>query len=261
LQLTGKPYLSPRSVRVFGHRGSTECGDIENSYGALKCLSSAGIEFVETDVRSTIDGEVVLFHDRDLKRIFGTSKRVSSLSLKELRSYFESSGQRVLTIDEALREFENLRFNIDAKDIESARRLAVKIQAAKAKDRVLVTSFSNYRRQIAMAGLGDVATSAAAKTTVLLMLYYSLGLVSRARKLAKSIDALQIPKTILIWRTDNRPFIDFLHSLNLEVHFWTINDPYEAIRLVELGADGIVTDRGKLIKKALEDFDHSNSQL
>jgi glycerophosphoryl diester phosphodiesterase len=69
--------------------------------------------------------------------------------------------------------------------------------------------------------------------------------------LAKGLVAVQVPVRQSWLRFDSRSFIKAMHHAGLEVHFWTINDPAEMKRLVELGADGIVTDRTDLAVSAL----------
>ena len=98
----------------FVHRGGDEA-KTENTLEAFQYSSDLGFIFMETDVQFTSDGEVVVFHDRDLKRIAGIEKKISELSINEIKSIDLINGGKIPTLDELLYSFKDLRFNIDIK--------------------------------------------------------------------------------------------------------------------------------------------------
>lgn len=53
---------------------------------------------------------------------------------------------------------------------------------------------------------------------------------------------------------DKKTFIDRAHRRNIAVQYWTINDPDEMRRLIELGCDCIMTDNPELLKSVLEEY-------
>ena len=69
------------------------------------------------------------------------------------------------------------------------------------------------------------------------------------RSLTRNIDAFQVPPSRGPIQFATKSFIQRAKRANNEVHFWTINEPGEMTRLIELGADGIVTDRVDLLAK------------
>jgi glycerophosphoryl diester phosphodiesterase len=63
--------------------------------------------------------------------------------------------------------------------------------------------------------------------------------------------ALQLPRTSRGVRVIDRRLIDAAHSRGLQVHVWTVNDPEEMAELLDMGVDGLITDRADLLKELL----------
>ncbi|MEY2737114.1 MAG: hypothetical protein RL683_232 [Actinomycetota bacterium] len=245
--MSGKTYLSPSKFRIFAHRGTTELGAVENTIQAFKDAVASGADYVETDVQATKDGQVVVFHDEDLRRILGINKQIADVTLKELETLAASREIEIPRLEVALRALPTVRFNIDIKALAAAEETARLIERFGASDRVLVSSFGAGRRLAALAAMPGVATSADSSRVI----YLRLGLALRNKKLVDraldGLDAVQIPTRLGPIRLDSKSLIDACHERGVEVHYWTINDPGEAKRLWSLGADGIVTDRCKLM--------------
>ncbi len=69
---------------------------------------------------------------------------------------------------------------------------------------------------------------------------------------ATPITALQIPTSLSILTFDNADFVEMAHSHNIAVQYWTINDEDTMRALIEIGADGIMTDRPTLLQEVLD---------
>ena len=108
------PFFQDFNFYGFVHRGGDEV-KTENTLEAFEYSSNLGFIFIETDVQSTKDGHVVIFHDSTLKRMAGIDKRIKDLSLNELKEIELINGGRVPLLCEALDSFPDLRFNIDIK--------------------------------------------------------------------------------------------------------------------------------------------------
>jgi glycerophosphoryl diester phosphodiesterase len=52
-------------------------------------------------------------------------------------------------------------------------------------------------------------------------------------------------------RVIDRRLVEAAHGLGLQVHVWTVNKPDEMTELLDLGVDGIITDRPDLLKEVL----------
>ena len=249
-----KTYLSPVEFRIFAHRGSTEGGAEENSLEAFQFAVDSGVRYLETDIRTTLDGHAVLFHDATLLRLIGDNSKLAKLPLHSLQSKLHDAGlSRALTISEALERFPVSRFNIDLKDEKAVDPVVDAIKATKSENRVLISSFSRKRRMKALAKLPAVATSADSQTFLTIWLSWRFGIIGLSKRLLSSVDALQIPTHYGSLRFDDSRFITFCVNSGVEVHFWTINETSEVARLRGLGASGIVTDKGKLIVEFLRE--------
>ena len=105
------PFFQDFNFYGFVHRGGDEV-KTENTLEAFEYSSNLGFIFIETDVQSTKDGHVVIFHDSTLKRMAGIDKRIKDLTLNELKEIELINGGRVPLLSEALDSFPDLRFNL-----------------------------------------------------------------------------------------------------------------------------------------------------
>lgn len=253
--MTSPPWFDGRVPRVLAHRGWTGSGAVENTLGAFLAAWDLGVTHLETDVHVTADGACVLWHDADLRRLTGRPGRVRDATLAELRALDLGSGARVATLAELLDALPGARVNVDVKGRDAPAAVARAIHAAGAVDRVLVTSFSGRRRRLAVSLLPGVATSADAGRLVLAVVGARLGLAPVVRLALRGLDAVQMPCRVLGIRTVSPAMVGRLARAVREVHVWTVDDPDEAVRLVEAGVHGVVTDRPDLVLAAFDGRD------
>lgn len=244
------PYFDPAAPRVLAHRGLVPPGAegiVENTLGAFAAAHAAGAAYVESDCHLTADGVVVLFHDDDLERVTGDPRPVAGVRHAELAEIMSDRGG-LLTAAEALDAFPTLRFNLDVKADAAALPLGHLIAPHAA--RVLVTSFSDRRRRIAVEASarkgGIPATSAGQTTIVRALAAAATGSGAVARRTLRGVDALQVPERHGRVRVVTQRLVRVAHAAGVEVHVWTVNDRPTMERLLELGVDGLVTDRADL---------------
>ena len=238
-------YLSPARPRVFAHRGLA-VGAPENTLLAFLKALALGVEYLETDVHASSDGVAVLSHDPDLRRVAGRDGNVEALTLAQLRGVELGYGQTFSSLAEALDAFPDARFNIDVKSVAAVQPTVDAIRALRATDRVLVSSFSEQRRRAAVDQLPGVATSASAPRFVQALIAGKLGLKPIMAHALRGTVAVQVPEKALRLRVTTARMLEQLHFLGVEMHVWTINDPHRMRELLQLGVDGIVTDRADL---------------
>ncbi|MEY4320254.1 MAG: hypothetical protein RLZZ471_195 [Actinomycetota bacterium] len=243
-------YLDPRNkFKIFAHRGlvydSEKTVRDENTILAFEVALSAGADYLELDVQCSRDGVAVVFHDETLDRVSTERGRISDKSWSELQQVKLNHGGSIPSIEQILTAFAETKINIDVKAAQAIPDLSRAIQAHNAQSRVLLTSFSEKRRTKAVAAITGAATSPSA--SMLLRIWFSYRIGIGLRYLLKKVNALQIPVSYGVLRLDSPKFITSVQRHDVEVIYWTINDPKEALRLQSIGANGIVTDRTDLM--------------
>ena len=248
------PYLDSPAPRVLAHRGlvtgeDAALGVVENSFAAVAAAHAAGIPYVESDCHVTADGEVILFHDDDLSRVTGDPRKIADVRLPELEDLMAERGG-LITLRQALDAFPDVRFNLDVK-AEAAAEPVGRLVTPHA-ERVLITSFSDERRLAALESArtaGAVmrpATSPGSATVARLLAARALGLRRRVARLLSDLDALQVPERQGPVHVVTPGLVRAAHAASVEVHVWTVNDRRDMERLLGLGVDGLVTDRGDI---------------
>lgn len=105
--------IAAHSPVLIAHRGGVVEGDVpENSLRALQLASQRGYAMVEVDIRRSADGVPVAFHDDELLEHVGVEGRIEDLSFYEIRKLRYLEGDRVLSLDEYLREAARLNMGI-----------------------------------------------------------------------------------------------------------------------------------------------------
>ncbi|MEV6342407.1 glycerophosphodiester phosphodiesterase [Actinoplanes sp. NPDC051851] len=240
------PYLDAPSPLAFAHRGGAAAGD-ENTAEAFDRAAKLGYRYVETDVHATADGVPVVIHDETLDRVAGHPGRVADLTWADLSTIRVGGAATVPRLDEVLAGWPEIRFNIELKSSPAVEPALRVVREAAAEDRVLLASFDDARltRIRKLAG-PRVATSLGIRSLSFLWAASHTGVRVR---LPESVVAAQIPVkhgpiTVLTPR-----FLTYLHRLGIAVHLWTIDDPQEMVRLLDLGVDGIMTDRIEVLRE------------
>lgn len=247
--MPGFAFLDAPAPLAFAHRGGAAEGD-ENTAAAFERAVRLGYRYVETDVHSTTDGVAVVFHDRTLDRVAGRSGSIGALSWADLRTVRVGGAAAVPRLDEVLDAWPEIRFNIDVKADAGPSPTVDAVRRAGAASRVLLASFSDARlaRIRALAG-AEVATSLGLRSAARLRV---ASLTGARLRLPPSAAAVQVPVRHGPLRVVDRRFLAAAHRLGLQVHVWTIDDPGEMNRLLDLGVDGIMTDRIDVLKMVFE---------
>lgn len=242
------PYLDHPAPIPFAHRGGAADG-LENTVTAFRRAADAGYRYFETDVHTTADGRLVAFHDATLDRVTDGSGRIEDLPWQEVRQAMVGGKEPLPLFEELLEEFPDARWNVDVKAESALYPLVDLIGRTGAWDRVCVGSFSEGRVARAQRLAGPrLATSYGVRGVVGLRLR-SLSIPAALRVGAV---AAQVPEVQSGIRVVDRRFVRTAHERGLQVHVWTVNEPQRMEALLDLGVDGIMTDRIDILRTVLD---------
>jgi glycerophosphoryl diester phosphodiesterase len=227
---------------VLAHRGLALEAP-ENTLLAFAKAIAAGVTHIETDVHVSADGVAMISHDPDLKRVAARSATVAHLTSHELRRVDLGSGQGFCSLAEALDAFPETRFNIDIKVPGAVQPTVDAIRNANAVPRVLIGSFGAARRLQAVRMLPGVATSVSSRGAIAAVAAARAGRVAVLRRILRDVQAVQLPVSVAGMTTFTRRTVPAFHAAGVEVHAWTINEEAAMERLLDLGVDGLITDR------------------
>jgi glycerophosphoryl diester phosphodiesterase len=262
-------------VRCIAHRGGSLEAP-ENTLHAFRRAVAAGADMLELDLRATHDGEVVVLHDPFVDRVTDGTGAIADLALGEVRDldaahWFapgagatrEADGYplrrpasggavdpelRIPTLAEVLAAVPDLPLTVDLKvgppEVDwFPQAVAGLLRAAGRAEDVVVGSFSSERLGAFRGAAPDVPTSASQEEVARFW--------SGAPLDVPGLVALQVPAIYEGVAVVTGDFVERAHGADLEVHVWTVDDPADMRRLVDLGVDGLISDRPTLLAEVL----------
>ncbi len=255
------PFLVEPGPIAFAHRGGA--GEApENTLAAFEIALSLGYRYLETDVHLTRDGVLVAFHDERLDRVTDRTGAIAELGIAEVEAAdagyafspdcgqtfpFRGRGIRVPRLEAILARWSDARVNIDPKSDVCVGPLGALLDRLGAWERVCIGSFSDRRlRRIRALGRGRACTSMGPQAVALARLTTASALMRRL-----GADCIQVPIRRGRIPIVTARFIAAAHRAGLPVHVWTINDETTISELLELGVDGIMSDRLRLLRDVL----------
>jgi len=251
--ISGGPssFLAGSPPRIFAHRGLA-LNAPENTVLAFRHALASGATHLETDVHASRDGVAVLSHDAGLA-LPELDIQLEELRIAELQRIDLGYGQSFASLAEALEAFPKARFNLDVKSEDAVAATAAAVRAAGATDRVLVTSFSEERRRRTVRLLPGVASSASAAVVAQAVVAARVGNRALLRRVLRGCIAVQVPETASVLRVVTPHFVKAVHSVGVEVHVWTVNEPAAMDRLLDTGVEGLITDRSDIAAAVISD--------
>jgi glycerophosphoryl diester phosphodiesterase len=244
-------FLDSPTPLAFAHRGGSRTAGnvgIENSLAAFTHAYELGYRYLETDVRQTSDGIVYAVHDAALDRLTGSSDLVASLTAESLELQRLDQREPIARLEAIFDAFPDARINIDVKSDDAVDATCAVVVAHDAVDRTCLASFSHSRMRKIRRRLPAVATSASTREVVLVKFVPAplLRLFTRPRAVC-----LQVPPERRGIRVVTPRLLRRAHALGIQVHVWTIDEADQINELLDLGVDGIITDRTDVLKDVL----------
>lgn len=227
---------------------------------AFERAIEVGVDAIETDVHLTRDGVLIVSHDEHGQRMTGARLAWADLTLEDVRRLdagwgfvaadgvrpFAGKGIGIPTFEEVLLAFPEMHINVDLKEPRAIGPMLELVRTHRAEARVTIASFRTStavavrrRGYTGETGLsqGEVATL----VTLPALLW---------RQLPFTGTAAQVPTKQGPLHFDRAAFIAKCHAIGLRVDFWVIDDPGQARRLLDLGADGIMTNDPAAVRPA-----------
>ncbi|MBM3638850.1 MAG: glycerophosphodiester phosphodiesterase [Actinobacteria bacterium] len=246
--MASHPYLDWPHFHAFAHRGGVGSAP-ENTMAAFQDAIDLGYVYLETDVHLTADGVVVAFHDEDLSRTCGVNARIEDVTWSELKDIRVNGAHNVPLLEEILSTWPSARINIDCKSDAVVDPLIGLLRRTNVLERICVGSFSDKRLGQIRSSLGDDVCTSLGPRGVARLLAATTSYDRLASRLSAHVAQVPIKQGPLPLVT--KRFIETAHRVGLLVHVWTVDDPQEIARLIDLGVDGIMSDDTRALHDVL----------
>lgn len=234
---------------AIAHRGGADLAP-ENTLAAFAMSTALGLRYIESDIRLTADGELVCFHDELLDRCTTGSGRIAARTSSDLRSRVRVGGtEPIPTLREALETFPGTCFTVDLKDRAAIAPMARLLQRRDYAERVCVAGAWDGWLQLLASQAPHVRTALGWRSLVALITASKAGLhppasvvTGRFAHVPMRLGRLPIHSPSLIRRA---------RRLGVRVVVWTVDDPGTMHELLDMGVDGIITDRPDVLRTVM----------
>jgi glycerophosphoryl diester phosphodiesterase len=266
-----KSFFNHDRPLVIAHQGG-ELLAPSNTMTAFAMAAEMGVDVLETDIHITKDGHLVTIHDHSVDRTTNGKGNVADLTLAEIQALdagyhfkdlegtysFRGKGVYIPTVEEMFQTFSDMKIEIEIKDDnppekieEIASKLWILIEEYQMEERILIGSFDqDILKTFERFAQGRVAISAGRQEVKNFVVTHKFLL----RNLyVPKVDAFQIPVEDSGFDLTDQRLIDGAHRLGMDIHYWTIDDPKTMEKLIEAGADGILTNRPDLLLELLKE--------
>jgi glycerophosphoryl diester phosphodiesterase len=221
---------------VIAHRGAS-AREVENSLAAFRAAGPLGADAVELDVHATVDGALIVHHDE----MVGGVHRIPHLPARRVRELRLPNGEPIPTLAEALEAAgRRLHVFVEVKSLppQFDERLVDALARGPNPPGYAVHSFDH--RTVRRLGL--------ARPTL------RRGVLSSSY-LVRPLAALEDAGATMLWQERplvDRALVELMHGAGMQILAWTVDDPAEMQRLVELGVDGICTNLPDVGRRAVD---------
>lgn len=243
------PYFGNGEVLAFAHRGGSLEG-AENTLEAFEHAIACGFRYLESDVQATSDGVLVLFHDDTTERLTGAQGTIAERTWDEVRQLKVLGTGTIPRFDEVLSSWPDVNLNLDAKTPEAVDPLCRAMEAQNLFERICLASFSKRSIDALRDRLGSALCTSACMSEAMT---FCIGAKWQLPVRPIRANCLQLPTRALFMDAASPRILGKAQEFGLPVHFWTIDDPAEINRLLDLGADGIMTDKPSVLAEVMRD--------
>jgi glycerophosphoryl diester phosphodiesterase len=254
-----KPFFVDNSIRVFAHQGGDGLRP-SNTMSAFQNAVDLGADVLEMDIHSTSDGVIVVIHDDSVDRTTDGTGLVNDFTFAELQQLdagydwptleeesartdrpFRGQGIVIPSLQEVFQAFPNMPMNIEIKQQEPsiAMPLCIMLRQYNLTDQVLIASFHPESIHEFRQACPEVPTAAVEGEVRQFYIFNTIGMSAIYQPVAY---AFQVPEYAGDLHVVTQSFVQNAQGLNIDIHPWTINDPEQIQRMIDLGVNGIITD-------------------
>lgn len=269
---TTHPYLSNNpNILNIAHRGGLGLGP-ENTISTFNKALKMGADMLELDIRATSDSILVLLHDETVNRTTNGKGRISELTLKEAKKLnagywwtdddsisfpFRLLNIKIPTFNEFLTNFKDHKLNIEIKQHDNfiAKNLCKSIKENNIQDNVIIGSFDDEVLDEFRYHCPNVATSPGRDE---IRTFYGFSYVYLDKFYSPKSDIYQLPEFFGTTHVLTKRFVNGIKQKNIPIFVWTVNDPDEMQRFIDLGVKGIITDYPDRLSKILNTYNTSD---
>lgn len=217
---------------IISHRGASHY-EPENTASSFRKALSLGAQMIEFDVRTSLDGELVVMHDRTVNRTTSGKGRVRDKTLDELRRLDAGNGENIPAVEEIISEFTGkAKFVIELKEHGTEEKLLEIIRRHKVMKDVFIVSF---HKKI----LGRIKCMEPGVRTGLIK-FFPFGIYKDCSFCGA--DAVAVFRYFV-----SSGLVRKVQEMNLELFVWTVNTKALALKMKGLGVRGIITDKPDLL--------------
>jgi glycerophosphoryl diester phosphodiesterase len=254
------PYLDGPYPRAYAHRGwhIDELTGCENTLAGFHRAVDEGFGYLEMDVRVSADGVVMVHHDRALDRTTDGHGLLAALPAVEIERARVGGREPVPRLAQVLTELPRTRITIEIKSAAAVLPTLAVLDAADAWHRVCLGSFEERWLQRARSAAGQRLLTSMAQMS-------AIGLRGRAwlsalpgplRRIPPLLPPVlgglaQLPRRFGSLTVVDAALLRIAHATGREVHVWTVDDPADMAELLDLGVDGLLSDRPDLLRDTL----------
>ena len=252
------PYLDGPHPRAYAHRG-WHIGDLdgcENTLAAFHRAVQEGFAYIEMDVHATADGVAVVHHDPILERTTDGHGPIRLRSAAALAKVRVRGREPLPLLEHVLTELPDTRITIELKSGAVVEPVLAVLERTGSWHRVCLGSYRDGWLRRAREAAGPRLCTSMAQGA-------AFGLRTRAwldelpaplRRLPAPPapgDLAQLPRRFGPLTVVDAALVRAAHRSGREVHVWTVDEPAEMHALLDLGVDGLLSDRPDLLREVL----------
>ena len=227
--------FSEHKMLSIGHRGAK--GYIaENTLESINMAVELNVDGVEIDVFKCLSGELVLFHDKDLKKLTGRSGKIEDLTINDLEKYLVLGKYKIPTLKDVLEKIKNpLLINIELKGSGAAESTSKIIEDFSGrtlwkKENFIVSSFNWDELKKFRLINTNIAVG------ILLDRFRN---INEAIQFGKTIKAQSIHPD---YRMLNEGTVEKIKKNGFKIYTWTVNNKDDINFMRKLNVDGVISD-------------------